>query len=270
MSNVGTAAKGKTLIGDGSGASPVFDDIGTESGLTAHGVVVAQGTGSFTATSAGTAGLQLTSNGGSADPTYQSASVPGGGTGVTSWTPYAVVIGGTTSTSALQQVSGLGTLGQELISNGSGTAPTWQSKTAFVAKISGTKTDITGNGDTYVVPFTNVITNVGSAWNGTDTFTAPVNGIYMFCVNFTFAGVTASHTYGRVNMNITGGLGASSPQFKPANMVNSTSDQANLPMSYISPMNATDTMTVDFAISGGTKVVDITNGTISGFLIQRT
>jgi len=49
-----------------------------------------------------------------------------GGTGDTSLTAYAVLAGGTTSTGALQQVSGLGTSGYVLTSNGASTLPTWQ------------------------------------------------------------------------------------------------------------------------------------------------
>lgn len=50
-----------------------------------------------------------------------------GGTGATSFTAYSVILGGTTSTGALQNVSGLGSSGQVLTSNGAGAAPTWQS-----------------------------------------------------------------------------------------------------------------------------------------------
>lgn len=86
MSNVGSAASGQTLIGAGNGASPTFASIGTNSGLTANGLVIAQNTGPFTATGSGTAGQVLTSNGAGVDPSfqgsaisflaYQSASVP--------------------------------------------------------------------------------------------------------------------------------------------------------------------------------------------------
>lgn len=48
------------------------------------------------------------------------------GTGLQTFTAYAVLCGGTTSTAALQQVSGLGTSGQVLTSNGSGILPSWQ------------------------------------------------------------------------------------------------------------------------------------------------
>lgn len=51
--------------------------------------------------------------------------VPQGGSGDTSFTPYAVITGGTSSTSPLQNVSGLGTLGQVLTSQGAGALPQW-------------------------------------------------------------------------------------------------------------------------------------------------
>lgn len=57
--------------------------------------------------------------------------VPGGGTGLTSTTTYALLAGGTTSTGNLQQVSGVGTSGQVLTSNGAGALPTWQSSSGI-------------------------------------------------------------------------------------------------------------------------------------------
>lgn len=52
--------------------------------------------------------------------------VSSGGTGLSSATAYAVVCGGTGSTTAFQSVSGLGTSGQVLTSNGASALPTWQ------------------------------------------------------------------------------------------------------------------------------------------------
>lgn len=54
------------------------------------------------------------------------ATVSEGGTGDTSLTAYSVLCGGTTSTGAIQNVSGVGTSGQALTSNGAGALPTWQ------------------------------------------------------------------------------------------------------------------------------------------------
>lgn len=60
--------------------------------------------------------------------------VSAGGTGTGSFTAYSVLLGGTTATGAVQNVSGLGSAGQILTSNGAGQAPSWQ---AFIP--SGTK-----------------------------------------------------------------------------------------------------------------------------------
>jgi hypothetical protein len=77
VSNVGTAAAGKTLIGAGNGKSPTYANIGTNSGLTAHGIVVAEGNSAFAALSPGTAGQVLTSNGASSDPSFQTPASSG-------------------------------------------------------------------------------------------------------------------------------------------------------------------------------------------------
>src|SRR5215469_12481946 len=49
-----------------------------------------------------------------------------GGTGDSSLTPFAVLCGGTSAVNPVQQVSGLGTAGQVLTSNGAGALPSWQ------------------------------------------------------------------------------------------------------------------------------------------------
>lgn len=53
--------------------------------------------------------------------------VKSGGTGDASFTAYSVITGGTTSTGALQNVSGVGSAGEVLTSNGAAALPTWQS-----------------------------------------------------------------------------------------------------------------------------------------------
>lgn len=49
-----------------------------------------------------------------------------GGTGLSTTTAYGLIAAGTTSTGNFQQVSGTGTSGQVLTSNGAGALPTWQ------------------------------------------------------------------------------------------------------------------------------------------------
>jgi hypothetical protein len=48
-----------------------------------------------------------------------------GGTAKISFTAYSVICAGTTSTGALQNVSGVGTAGQILTSNGAAALPSW-------------------------------------------------------------------------------------------------------------------------------------------------
>lgn len=66
MSNVGRSQAGNTLIGQGVTAGPRFAAIGTDSGLTANGVLVAHGTSPFTATAAGTNGQVVVGSTGAA------------------------------------------------------------------------------------------------------------------------------------------------------------------------------------------------------------
>lgn len=52
--------------------------------------------------------------------------VPEGGTDATSFTTYAVICGGTTSTGSLQSIASVGTSGHVLTSTGSSSLPTFQ------------------------------------------------------------------------------------------------------------------------------------------------
>jgi len=98
---------------------------GQSSALVAGGVIYGASTTAAGVTSAGTSGQPLLSGGASA-PSFGTLGVAGGGTGATSQTAYAVLAGGTTSTGAYQSVSGLGSSGQVLMSNGAGALPSWQ------------------------------------------------------------------------------------------------------------------------------------------------
>lgn len=73
-----------------------------------------------------TSGVPLISQGSSSNPTYGTTVVAGGGTGNTTFTAYSVICAGTTATGAFQNVSGVGSSGQVLTSNGAAALPTWQ------------------------------------------------------------------------------------------------------------------------------------------------
>jgi len=72
--------------------------------------------------------------------------VPYGGTGIASATAYAVLCSGITSTGAFQSVSGVGTSGQVLTSQGASALPTWASLSTFgVTSITGTANQVLAN-----------------------------------------------------------------------------------------------------------------------------
>lgn len=100
----------------------------TATPVTAHDVLIGGATSSTIAQAApsATSGIPLVSNGASADPSFTTAVVAGGGTGNTTFTAYSVIAAGTTATGAFQNVSGVGTSGQVLTSNGASALPTWQ------------------------------------------------------------------------------------------------------------------------------------------------
>ena len=139
-SNVVSVSPGtanQVLVSNGASADPTFQNLPTitvPSGgtgtttLTNHGVLIGQGTSAVNVSSAGTAGQVLTSNGASADPTFQAIPIPSidvahGGTGVATLTSHGVLIG--QGTSAVH-ITSAGTAGQVLTSNGASADPTYQ------------------------------------------------------------------------------------------------------------------------------------------------
>jgi hypothetical protein len=114
---VSTSGSGSTITI--SASSAVATTYGTDSGN-------AVPSGNFLKVSGGT-GIATSGSGDTITITLSTpVSVAHGGTGDTSFTAYSVITGGTTSTGALQNVSGVGTLDQVLCSNGAGALPSWK------------------------------------------------------------------------------------------------------------------------------------------------
>jgi hypothetical protein len=124
------AANAVTLAGSGSIATSGAGSTVTTAltGLTNHNVLIGAGTSTITKVApSATSGVPLISQGAAADPIFGTAVVAGGGTGATTFTAYSVITAGTVATGPFQNVSGNGTTGQTLVSNGPGALPTWQS-----------------------------------------------------------------------------------------------------------------------------------------------
>jgi hypothetical protein len=134
---------------DVSGTLPVANGgigVGT---LAAHGVVIGNGTSAPAVSGAGTAGQVLTSNGASADPTFQA----GGGSSTPGGTNHQTQINGAGSFAGV----GPGTSGQVLTSNGASSDPTFQTVTG-----TGTVTSVAITAPTFLSVSGSPITGAGT------------------------------------------------------------------------------------------------------------
>lgn len=118
---------------------------------------------------------------------------------------------------------------------------------------------VTGDNTTYTVQFTTVIRNQDSDFDGTSTFTAPVTGSYLLCVELRMSGIISSQTNG--NMTIV----TSNRSYIISG--GSTFAQSNASGgltwcgSQICDMDAADTAVINLTVNNGTKVVNITTST---------
>lgn len=103
--NTTVSAFGATLVDDA--------DAATARGTLELGSIATQASNNVTITGGSITGIT-------------DLAVADGGSGASSFTAYAVICGGTTSTNPLQSIAGVGTSGQVLTSNGAGALPTFQ------------------------------------------------------------------------------------------------------------------------------------------------
>lgn len=143
--------------------------------LTNHGVLVGAGTSPISQVTPNAAnGIPLISQGSSSDPIFGTVLVPGGGTGLTSFTVGDILYANTTT--SLAALSDIAT-GNALLSGGVGVAPSY-GKVNLTSAITG------------ILPSVNGGTGVN---NGTSTITLGGNFTLSgaFAATFTFTGITA-------------------------------------------------------------------------------
>lgn len=209
---------------------------------------------------ASAATLKLTTGGASAgDPKTQYS------TTTTSWSvgidnsatlptvdPFVVSLGTTLGTNNTMVLGTGGTVNFPLTS-------------AFLA-LTTAQPNVTGDNTTYTVTFNTEIFDQNNDFDAVSTFTAPVTGKYYFTVSLNLENFTASHTNSTVNF-ITSNR---SYELIVVNMANvrEAANFFNLSSGTLADMDAADTLTLTFNISGGTKVVGVggVNSRLSGFL----
>jgi hypothetical protein len=268
VSGVGTS--GQILTSNGASALPTWQAVPASSiSITGDSGGALVGA-AFTFTG-GASGLTF-AGAGSTETLGGTLNVAHGGTGDNSFTAYAVIAGGTTSTGVLQSVSGVGTSGQVLTSNGASALPTWQtasaggivtldgdsgSATGSTVTLTGSTTGLTftGSGATVTLGGDLVVANGGT---GNTTFTA---------YSLIAAGTTATGAFQHVS-----GLGA-------AGQILTSNGAAALP-TWQSGAGATISITGDsggaitsgsFTFTGGTTGLTFagagTTETLTGTLI---
>ncbi len=124
VTNGGTGAATLTGVLTGNGTSAI-----TANTVTQYGTVIAGASNAVSSVApSATSGVPYISQGASANPTFGTAVVAGGGTGVaTMTTAYAPVCAGMTATGALQvAATGLSTSGYVLTSNGASALPSFK------------------------------------------------------------------------------------------------------------------------------------------------
>ena len=119
-----------------------------------------------------------------------------GGTQASSFVAYAPIVGGTTSTGALQSVASAGNEGEFLISGGSSALPTWAVVNPVFNYYLGTQaTNVTGTGNTYILGTGGTMVKLIDVGNNVSTsgvFTVPYTGNYLIGYNITFANILDS------------------------------------------------------------------------------
>lgn len=248
--NINTLGSGSiTISGSGSTLTTQL------TGLTAYNVLAGAGTDTIDKIApSATAGIPLVSQGSSANPSFSTAVVAGGGTGVTSNTAYAVLCGGTTATGAIQSVASVGTSGQVLTSNGAGALPTFQTfipaASGFVAFASANLSNVTGNGTFYLVQFNSTSRNNGTMFStGTGLVTVPTSGLWFFNATVDIRLIVAANVECTLLFEVNGAAQNGNVIVNPFNMVGS-GGRLGLTTSCFIPLSATNTVGVRLQVSG--------------------
>lgn len=223
----------------------------TGTAVTQYNLIVGGSTSSTLANIApsATSGIPVISQGSSSNPTYGTAAIAGGGTNAVSYTQSngIVVYNGT---------SLVNYAGPQINSSG---IHTNTSQPAFFAYQASAASSVTGDGTTYRLGSSVALTKIydqGTNFNTNGTFTAPVTGIYQFCVCIDTSGI-ASQTQSTMTFVVSGTSAATyyGPLFNPVSY-NAGNTVIQSHTTYIK-MTATDTIVFNINLSGSTKTVTV-------------
>jgi hypothetical protein len=121
---------------------------------------------------------------------------------------------------------------------------------AFLAQNGSTATDVTGDGTTVTVTFGTEVLDRGGDF-ASNTFTAPVTGIYSFTGTVTLTGLTIGSS------NITVNLVTSNRTYQVSNGLATGTTQSIAWSATCVDMDAADTAIVQLTCANSAKVVDV-------------
>lgn len=145
---------------------------------------------------------------------------------------------------------------------------------AFLAVVSATQSNVTGNGTLYTIINDTAVQNIGSNYNtGTGLFTASAAGTYFFTATVNMGGLNAAHVGGSFFFILNGATFYVGQTGSPVNQGDPAGDLSWVASNTL-PLSAGDTVGVVLGVSGGAKVVSIFGTAIgnpvtsfSGFLV---
>ena len=120
---------------------------------------------------------------------------------------------------------------------------------AFLARLSATQSNVTGDGTSYMIPVNSEVFDQASNFDGAGTFTAPITGKYQFSGAVRFGDIAAGHTWllylVTSNRNYLFSEGAY------------TKSMVTLNFSILADMDAADVAQLFIIVSGGTKIIEV-------------
>jgi len=216
------------------------------SALTQHYTLIGGANNTIVGVAVGTANQVLTSNGSGMPPSYQTVSGS-----------YIVGPGTTINNRAFQYANTTGLLAATSVVQYSDTTKfvTLPSQCFFnpAATVQNSKT---GDGTVYTPTFTQSGLNIGSNFDGTSTFTAPVTGIYNFVFLVSLSGLSSSFTSGIFKL-VTSSTTYPFLQVNPGELFAS---QYTSSYSVLANMTSGDTATCTYQVSGSTKSIGVIAG----------
>lgn len=132
---------------------------------------------------------------------------------------------------------------------------------SFMAYLSSTATDVTGDGTNYTILFDTELWDIGSNYNAASgIFTVPTTGLYLFVAGVTLGDLGAANTIVDTVFRNSAGTGYSAISDVTAVTARDVNNQLTTSTSVHYYLTAADTVKVTARAFSGAKIVDVIGG----------